>query len=102
MSYSSVNYEAFGFINNVPANSWKEAKAGLPAVTFTANGKHWVFPFKTKKERESISKVTILIKNSDAKLFSLISDLSNLSKIKKELKKSYGFSNLIIDSLIKA
>lgn len=102
MSYSSVNYEAFGFINNVPANSWKEAKAGLPAVTFTHNGKHWVFPFKTKKERESISKVTILIKNSDAKLFSLISDLSNPSKIKKELKKSYGFSNLVIDSLVKA
>lgn len=102
MSYSSVNYETFGFINNVPANSWKEAKAGLPAVTFTAHGKDWVFPFKSKKERESISKAANLIKNSDAKLFSLISDLSNPSKIKKELKKVYGFSNSVINLLVKA
>ena len=108
MSYSSVNYESFGNIKNIPANKARVLKAGTPIITFTDMfGKDYFFPFRTKKQRSEISEILKLLRAENNTLNRILSDYSvkmgkyvNESKLRAELKQAFGFSKSNIDSII--
>ena len=108
MSYSSVNYESFGNIKNIPANKARVLKAGTPVITFTDMfGKDYFFPFRTKKQRSEISEILKLLRAENNTLNRILSDYSvkmgkyvNESKLRAELKQAFGFSKSNIDSII--
>lgn len=108
MSYSSVNYESFGNIKNIPANKARVFKAGTPVITFTDMfGKDYFFPFRTKKQRSEISEILKLLRAENNTLNRILSDYSvkmgkyvNESKLRAELKQAFGFSKSNIDSII--
>ena len=108
MSYSSVNYESFGNIKNIPANKARVLKAGTPIITFTDMfGKDYFFPYRTKKQRSEISEILKLLRAENNTLNRILSDYSvkmgkyvNESKLRAELKQAFGFSKSNIDSII--
>lgn len=108
MSYSSVNYETFGNIKNVPANKARVIKAGVPIITFTDMfGKNYFFPYRTKKQRSEISDILKLLRAENNQLNRILSDYSvkmgryvNESKLRSELKQAFGFSKSAIDSIL--
>lgn len=108
MSYSSVNYESFGNIKNIPANRARVFKAGTPVITFTDMfGKDYFFPFRTKKQRSEISEILKLLRAENNTLNRILSDYSvkmgkyvNESKLRAEIKSAFGFSKSNIDSII--
>lgn len=108
MSYSSVNYESFGNIKNIPANKARVFKAGTPVITFTDMfGKDYFFPFRTKKQRSEISEILKLLRAENNTLNRILSDYSvkmgkyvNESKLRAEIKSAFGFSKSNIDSII--
>ena len=108
MSYSSVNYESFGNIKNIPANKARVLKAGTPIITFTDMfGKDYFFPFRTKKQRSEISEILKLLRAENNTLNRILSDYSvkmgkyvNESKLRAEIKSAFGFSKSNIDSII--
>ena len=108
MSYSSVNYESFGNIKNIPANKARVFKAGTPVITFTDMfGKDYFFPYRTKKQRSEISDILKLLKAENNLLNRILSDYSvkmgkyvNESKLRAEIKSAFGFSKSNIDSII--
>lgn len=108
MSYSSVNYETFGNIKNIPANKARVIKAGVPIITFTDMfGKNYFFPYRTKKQRSEISDILKLLRAENNQLNRILSDYSvkmgryvNESKLRSELKQAFGFSKSNIDSIL--
>lgn len=108
MSYSSVNYESFGNIKNIPANKARVLKAGTPIITFTDMfGKDYFFPYRTKKQRSEISEILKLLRAENNTLNRILSDYSvkmgkyvNESKLRAEIKSAFGFSKSNIDSII--
>jgi len=108
MSYSSVNYESFGNIKNIPANKARVIKAGTPIITFTDMfGRNFNFPYRTKKQRSEISDILRLLKAENNLLNRILSDYSvkmgkyvNESKLRAELKQAFGFSKSNIDSIL--
>jgi len=75
MSYSSVNYETFGNIKNIPANKARVIKAGVPVITFTDMFGRNFYSVKMGK-------------------------YVNESKLRKELRDTFGFSKSNIDSIL--
>lgn len=108
MSYSSVNYETFGNIKNIPANKGRVIKAGVPIITFTDMfGRKFFFPYRTKKQRSEISDILRLLKAENNQLNRILSDYSvkmgryvNESKLRAEIKQAFGFSKSAIDSIL--
>lgn len=108
MSYSSVNYETFGNIKNIPANKARVIKAGVPVITFTDMfGRNFFFPYRTKKQRSEISDILRLLRVENNTLNRILSDYSvkmgkyvNESKLRKELRDTFGFSKSNIDSIL--
>jgi hypothetical protein len=108
MSYSSVNYETFGNIKNIPANKARVIKAGVPVITFTDMfGRNFFFPYRTKKQRSEISDILRLLRAENNTLNRILSDYSvkmgkyvNESKLRKELRDTFGFSKSNIDSIL--
>jgi hypothetical protein len=108
MSYSSVNYESFGNIKNIPANKARVSKAGLPVVTYTTMfGKNYFFPYRTKKQYSEIVSFIKLFRQEDITLRRILSDYSvkmgmyvNEPKLRKELREAFGFSKSAIDSIL--
>lgn len=108
MSYSSVNYETFGNIKNIPANKARVIKAGVPVITFTDMfGRNFFFPYRTKKQRSEISDILKLLRAENNTLNRILSDYSvkmgkyvNESKLRKELRDTFGFSKSNIDSIL--
>lgn len=108
MSYSSVNYESFGNIKNIPANKARVFKAGTPIIAFTDGiGKDYFFPFRTKKQRSEITDILRLLRAENNLLNRILSDYSvkmgkyvNESKLRAELKSAFGFSKSSIDSIV--
>lgn len=108
MSYSSVNYETFGNIKNIPANKARVIKAGVPVITFTDMfGRNFFFPYRTKKQRSEISDILRLLKAENNQLNRILSDYSvkmgryvNESKLRAEIKQAFGFSKSAIDSIL--
>lgn len=108
MSYSSVNYETFGNIKNIPANKARVIKAGVPVITFTDMfGKNYFFPYRTKKQRSEISEILKLLRSENNILNRILSDYSvkmgkyvNESKLRKEIRTEFGFTKSAIDSIL--
>lgn len=108
MNYSSVNYETFGNIKNIPANKARVIKAGVPVITFTDMfGRNFFFPYRTKKQRSEISDILRLLRAENNTLNRILSDYSvkmgkyvNESKLRKELRETFGFSKSNIDSIL--
>ncbi len=108
MSYASVNYETFGNIKNIPANKARVIKAGVPVITFTDMfGRNFFFPYRTKKQRSEISDILRLLRAENNTLNRILSDYSvkmgkyvNESKLRKELRDTFGFSKSNIDSIL--
>ena len=108
MSYSSVNYESFGNIKNIPANKARVIKAGTPVVTYTTMfGKNYFFPYRTKKQYAEIVQFIKLFRNEDITLKRILSDYSvkmgryvNESKLRKEIKAEFGFTKSAIDLIL--
>jgi hypothetical protein len=108
MSYSSVNYETFGNIKNIPANKARVIKAGVPIITFTDMfGKNYFFPYRTKKQRSEISDILKLLRAENNQLNRILSDYSvkmgqyvNESKLRKEIKAEFGFTKSAIDLIL--
>lgn len=108
MNYSSVNYETFGNIKNIPANKARVIKAGVPVITFTDMfGRNFFFPYRTKKQRSEISDILKLLRAENNTLNRILSDYSvkmgkyvNESKLRKELRETFGFSKSNIDSIL--
>jgi len=108
MSYASMNYEKFGEFKNIPANKQRVIKAGTPVITFTDMfGRNFFFPYRTKKQRSEISDILRLLKVENNLLNRILSDYSvkmgkyvNESKLRKELRESFGFSKSNIDSIL--
>jgi hypothetical protein len=108
MSYASMNYEKFGEFKNIPANKQRVIKAGTPVITFTDMfGRNFFFPYRTKKQRSEISDILRLLKVENNQLNRILSDYSvkmgkyvNESKLRKELRESFGFSKSNIDSIL--
>ena len=108
MSYSSVNYESFGNIKNIPANRARVIKAGTPIITFTDMfGRNFNFPYRTKKQYAEIVQFIKLFRNEDITLKRILSDYSvkmgkyvNESKLRKEIKAEFGFTKSAIDLIL--
>jgi len=108
MSYASMNYEKFGEFKNIPANKQRVIKAGTPVITFTDMfGRNFFFPYRTKKQRSEISDILRLLKVENNQLNRILSDYSvkmgkyvNESKLRKELRETFGFSKSNIDSIL--
>jgi len=103
-----MNYEKFGEFKNIPANKQRVIKAGTPVITFTDMfGRNFFFPYRTKKQRSEISDILRLLKVENNLLNRILSDYSvkmgkyvNESKLRKELRESFGFSKSNIDSIL--
>jgi len=110
MSYTSMNYERFGFYINKPATKQPIAKAGSPIITFTdILGRNYRFPFRNKKQRAEISQLINLLKEDSRTLKAILDGYEvrlglyvNEKALRKELKTVFGFSNNAIDSVIAA
>ena len=108
MSYTSMNYERFGMYKDVPANKERVIKASTPIITFTDMfGRNFFFPYRTKKQRSEISDILRLLKAENNTLNRILSDYSvkmgkyvNESKLRKELRETFGFSKSNIDSIL--
>ena len=108
MSYTSMNYERFGFYINKPATKQPVQKAGSPIITFTDMfGKNYFFPYRTKKQRSEISEILKLLRAENNTLNRILSDYSvkmgkyvNESKLRAEIKSAFGFSKSAIDSIL--
>ena len=108
MSYASMNYEKFGEFKNIPANKQRVIKAGTPVITFTDMfGRNFFFPYRTKKQRSEISDILRLLKVENNQLNRILSDYSvkmgkyvNESKLRNELRETFGFSKSNIDSIL--
>jgi len=103
-----MNYEKFGEFKNIPANKQRVIKAGTPVITFTDMfGRNFFFPYRTKKQRSEISDILRLLKVENNQLNRILSDYSvkmgkyvNESKLRKELRETFGFSKSNIDSIL--
>jgi len=110
MSYSSVNYETFGNIKNIPANKARVIKAGVPVITFRSIfGKEFRFPYRTKKQYAEAVSIIKLLKEDNIRLNRILADYSvsfgkwvNEAKLRKELRAEFGFTKSAIDSIIAA
>ena len=108
MSYTSMNYERFGFYKNVPATKQPVQKASTPIITFTDMfGRNFFFPYRTKKQRTEISSILKMLRAENNQLNRILSDYNvkmgkyvNESKLRAELKSAFGFSKSNIDSIL--
>ena len=108
MSYTSMNYERFGFYINKPATKQPVQKAGTPIITFTDMfGRNFFFPYRTKKQRTEISSILKMLRAENNQLNRILADYSvkmgkyvNESKLRAELKTAFGFSKSNIDSIL--
>lgn len=108
MSYASMNYEKFGMYKNIPANTARVSKAGVPVVTYTNMfGKQFNLPYRTKKQYAEIVSFIKLFRQEDITLKRILSDYSvkmgryvNEPKLRREIKEAFGFSKSSIDLIL--
>lgn len=70
-------------------------------------GRNFFFPYRTKKQRSEISDILKLLRAENNTLNRILSDYSvkmgkyvNESKLRKELRDTFGFSKSNIDSIL--
>jgi hypothetical protein len=93
---------------DVPANKERVIKASTPIITFTDMfGRNFFFPYRTKKQRTEISSILKMLRAENNTLNRILSDYSvkmgkyvNESKLRKELRETFGFSKSNIDSIL--